>query len=397
MCYDGEGMNDTTRFYDTVPYLAAFDAALDDAQYRDVPDDWLVIVTDVVQSTAAIAEGKYKEVNTAGCLPAVALANVFRGLEFPFLFDGDGMKALVPPTMESKVRDILADSRAVVRDVMGLNLRVGIVPAADLLSSGERLRIARLRVSDRYVQAMFSGTGIDAADALIKGPQADRYLIPETHRGGSRADFSGYTCRWQDIPGRGGSVGALIVKSTGTVPDALHGALRAIMSVYEESSDELNPMTVEGMHMAGGERRKLEARISAKRRGGIGCLLHYLRIGFEVLAVRLILTLNLPLRANGLQMNRVREEILSSSDFRKYDGTLKMIISGTREQTDRIEAEMERLHKAGRIYYGLHRSDRTVLTCLLHFGSKSEVHFVDAADGGYAAASSRLKEQMDAG
>ena len=149
--------------------------------------------------------------------------------------------------------------------------------------------------------------------------------------------------------------------------------------------------------MAGGERRKLEARISAKRRGGIGCLLHYLRIGFEVLAVRLILTLNLPLRANGLQMNRIREEILSSSDFRKYDGTLKMIISGTREQTDRIEAEMERLHKAGRIYYGLHRSDRTVLTCLLHFGSKSEVHFVDAADGGYAAASSRLKEQMDAG
>ena len=387
-------MDDTTRFYDTVPYLATFDAAFDDTQYRDVPDDWLVVVTDVVKSTAAIADGKYKEVNTAGCLPAVALANVFHGLEFPFLFDGDGMKALVPPTVESSVRDVLADSRRTVREVMSLALRVGIVPVADLSRSGAHLGIARLRVSDRYVQAMFSGSGIDAAEALIKGPEADRYLIPETHQPSDSANFSGYTCRWRDIPGRGGSVSALIVKPTGTVPDALPNALRAITSVYEERNDDQNPLTIGGFHMAGGERRKLEARISAKRYRGIGYLLHHLRIGFEVLAVRSILTFNIPLRANGKQMNRVREECIASSDFRKYDGTLKMVISGTREQTDRIEAELEKLYTAGQIYYGLHRSDRTVLTCLLHFGSNSEVHFVDAADGGYAVASRQLKAQM---
>ena len=387
-------MDDTTRFYDTVPYLATFDAALDDAQYRDVPDDWLVVVTDVVKSTAAIAEGKYKEVNTAGCLPAVALANMFQGLDFPFLFDGDGMKALVPPTVESSVRDLLADSRRTVREVMGLALRVGIVPVADLSRSGARLRIARLRVSDRYVQAMFSGSGIDTAEALIKGPGADRYLIPEAHRVSDSANFAGYTCRWRDIPGRGGNVIALIVKPTGTVPDALSNALHAVISAYEERTDDRNPLTIEGFHMAGGERRRLEARISAKRRRGIGYLFHHLRIGFEVLAVRLILTLNIPLRANGKQMNRVREECLASSDFRKYDGTLKMVVSGTREQTDRIEAELGKLHTAGQIYYGLHRSDRTVLTCLLHFGSGSEVHFVDAADGGYAVASRQLKAQM---
>lgn len=387
-------MDDTTRFYDTVPYLATFDAAFDDTQYRDVPDDWLVVVTDVVKSTAAIADGKYKEVNTAGCLPAVALANVFHGLEFPFLFDGDGMKALVPPTVESSVRDLLADCRRTVREVMGLALRVGIVPVADLSRSGAHLGIARLRVSDRYVQAMFSGSGIDVAEALIKGPEADRYLIPETHQPSDSANFSGYTCRWRDIPGRGGSVSALIVKPTGTVPDALPNALRAITSVYEERNDDQNPLTIGGFHMAGGERRKLEARISAKRYRGIGYLLHHLRIGFEVLAVRSILTFNIPLRANGKQMNRVREECIASSDFRKYDGTLKMVVSGTREQIDRIEAELEKLYTAGQIYYGLHRSDRTVLTCLLHFGSNSEVHFVDAADGGYAVASRQLKAQM---
>lgn len=348
-------MDDTTKFYDTVPYLASFDAAFDDEQYRDVPDDWLVVITDVVKSTAAIAEGKYKEVNTAGCLPAVALANVFQGLEFPFLFDGDGMKALVPPAVESSVRDILADSRAAVREIMGLTLRVGIVAAAELYRGGDRLRLARLRVSDRYVQAMFSGTGIDAAEALIKGPRADRYLIPETHRVRNSANFTGYTCRWQDIPGRGGSVSALIVKPAGTAPDALHRVLGAVMSVCEPQTD-YNPMTIGGLHMAGGERRRLEARISAKRRRGIAYLLHHLRIGFEVLAVRLILMLNIPLRANGKRMNRVREECIESSDFRKYDGTLKMVVSGTREQTDR---------------------------------------FVDAADGGYAVASRRLKAQMN--
>ena len=388
-------MDDTTKFYDTVPYLDSFDAAFDDEQYRDVPDDWLVVITDVVKSTAAIADGKYKEVNTAGCLPAVALANVFQGLEFPFLFDGDGMKALVPPAVESSVRDILADSRAAVREIMGLTLRAGIVSAAELYRGGDRLRLARLRVSDRYVQAMFSGTGIDAAEALIKGPRADRYLIPETHPVRDSANFTGYTCRWQDIPGRGGSVSALIVKSAGTMPDALHRALGAVMSVYEPQTDDYNPMTIGGFHMAGGERRRLEARISAKRRRGIAYLFHHLRIGFEVLTVRLILLFNIPLRANGKQMNRVREECIESSDFRKYDGTLKMVVSGTREQTDRIEAELEKLHSAGHIYYGLHRSDRSVLTCVMHFGSGGEVHFVDAADGGYAVASRRLKEQMN--
>lgn len=387
-------MQDSTQFYSTVPRLATFDAAFDDTQYQDVPDDWLVVVTDVVKSTAAIAEGKYKEVNTAGCLPAIALANVFSGLEFPFLFDGDGMKALVPPGTEDAVRDILADSRTTVQEVMGLALRVGIVPVADLYRAGEQLRVARLHVSDRYVQAMFSGTGIDAAEALIKGPEADRYLIPATFQPSRRADFSGYTCRWQDIPGRGGNVIALIVKPTGKESDALRSAQRAIAAVYDETNDAYNPLTIEGLHMTGGERRKLEARISAKRRRGIGYLLHHLRIGFEVLAVRLILTLNLPLRANGKQMNKVREDNLASSDFRKYDGTLKMVVSGTRAQTDRVEAELEKLHKAGQIYYGIHRSDRSVLTCLLHYSSTSEVHFVDAADGGYAVASRQLKAQI---
>lgn len=46
--------------------------------------------------------------------------------------------------------------------------------------------------------------------------------------------------------------------------------------------------------------------------------------------------------------------------------------------------------------YGIHESDRALLTCFLHLGSRREVHFVDSADGGYALAGKMLKQKRGA-
>ncbi len=52
---------------------------------------------------------------------------------------------------------------------------------------------------------------------------------------------------------------------------------------------------------------------------------------------------------------------------------------------------LEKARIEGRIFYGLHITDRAMITCLMHTGAGHEVHFVDAADGGYAYAAKQLK------
>jgi hypothetical protein len=49
------------------------------------------------------------------------------------------------------------------------------------------------------------------------------------------------------------------------------------------------------------------------------------------------------------------------------------------------------LQQEGKIYFGLHVSDRALVTCLV--GSQA-VHLVDAADGGYALAAKQIKQQI---
>jgi len=84
---------------------------------------------------------------------------------------------------------------------------------------------------------------------------------------------------------------------------------------------------------------------------------------------------------------------LKCADFQKFDGSLKMILSLTSQQVIDLKGVLEKSRTQGKIFFGLHESDRALMTCLIHSGSGNEVHFVDAADGGYALAAKQLKEQ----
>lgn len=77
-------------FYSKLPVLTTFDSVLDSANYHPVPEDWHIVITDVIDSTSAIESGRYKEVNTAGCLAAMAISNITKDMDFPFFFDGTG-------------------------------------------------------------------------------------------------------------------------------------------------------------------------------------------------------------------------------------------------------------------------------------------------------------------
>ena len=79
----------TDIFYGAIPVFRGFGRLMDPAIYSPLPDDWTVGVADIVESTKAIANQRYKAVNMAGAAVIAAVTNALENREFPFVFGGD--------------------------------------------------------------------------------------------------------------------------------------------------------------------------------------------------------------------------------------------------------------------------------------------------------------------
>ena len=77
-------------FYAGIPVFRGFGSLMDPALYSPLPDGWVIGVADIVESTRAIAEQRYKAVNMAGAAVIAAVTNALEERAFPFVFGGDG-------------------------------------------------------------------------------------------------------------------------------------------------------------------------------------------------------------------------------------------------------------------------------------------------------------------
>ena len=76
-------------FYATLPPVERFERLADDHAYAPVPDDWTVVLTDVVGSTEAVRAGRYRDVNYVGAASIAAVLNASGRADLPFVFGGD--------------------------------------------------------------------------------------------------------------------------------------------------------------------------------------------------------------------------------------------------------------------------------------------------------------------
>jgi hypothetical protein len=388
----------TSEFYHDLAPCTGFAAALAGSCFQPVPADWIVAATDVVNSTGAIEAGRYKDVTVAGAISTISIANITGSLQFPFFFGGDGMTFMLPGSYRDQVLQILADVRRVVMDTVGLTLRAGVMDVEEINRLGADLCIGKVRITDRYTQAVASGIALDVVDRILKGHLEARMSYPpqEPDPHGSRADFSGFSCRWQDIPSAQGETLSLIIEQAHAGADGYSGlseAQEAIESIVGDIGGA-HPLTVEAQTTTAARSvAGPEATYRARGRAGIRYLLQRARIWIEVTLVRIALATGLPIRAMGKELRDIRRENIQNADVYKIDGTLKMTIAVTPEQRLRITERLEELRQDGSIHYGYHTSDRAIMTCLIHTNHNDEVHFVDSADGGYAVAARMLKSQ----
>ncbi|XDD50366.1 DUF3095 domain-containing protein [Leptospira sp. WS92.C1] len=391
----------TQNFYKYLPSLSSFTDIIESSNYYTVPDDWNLVITDVVNSTDAIRNGNYKDVNIAGGITAMAVSNLMGDMDYPFLFGGDGMTLLLPDSALPGVKDILFSIRELVKKNFGLKLRVGIVNVGELKRSGKDLKLCKLKISDFYNQAILTGNALDAAEALVKNDDSTNpYIVPLTHKITIEPDFTGFTCRWQDIPSHRGETVSFIIKANHSTVAGDQQLLKLILDqvgVFLGNDTEIHPLKEEGIQvdMSGNYFNK-EATVHSGSRTGFQHFLRMIKIKTESIAVKLAIKTQWSFgpKVNGVELKELRKSQIVASDFRKYDGTLKMVVACDSRSRESFLNFLNDLYLQGKIYYGYHISDRALMTCALHENSVREVHFVDSADGGYALAAEKLKEQL---
>src|SRR6478752_2840655 len=122
----GRGSPLGAGFYAGLPVFDRFGRLMDPAVYTPLPDGWVLGLSDIVQSTAAIAAGRYKSVNAAAAAVIAAVAN---GL-------GDnGASFALSPEHADLGRKALAAVAAWVRDELDLEMRIALVRIEDIRAS----------------------------------------------------------------------------------------------------------------------------------------------------------------------------------------------------------------------------------------------------------------------
>ena len=381
------------RFYADLPPLDQFLALANPNNYADAPADWYALITDVVASTEAIAQGQYKEVNVLGASSIIAVLNAVAPLDVPFVFGGDGAVLLVPPTAVQVAREALLGVRALAHDSFGLDLRVGIVPLTAVVPQ-HPVRVAKVCLSSVYCQASFIGGGLTYATELIKTNPIYRLDLPGNH---SSANLSGLECRWQDIPSPQGHTLSLIVAalpSGGYVNEYLYReVLETIASIYGggESYHPVAAATALNLSVNPG-RLRAEAKARAKSsqwgdraRYTAKAYLETL-LGIGMMAGKV--------KTGGVDWGQYKADVRAASDYQKIDDLLRMVIAGSPAQTDQLVRYLEARLEKGHLTYGIHVSDRALMTCLIMDRRDRHFHLIDGADGGYALAAQRLKARL---
>src|SRR4051794_6710851 len=230
-------------FYGGIPVFRGFASLMDPALYSPLPDDWTVGVADIVESTKAIANQRYKAVNMAGAAVIAAVTNALDGREFPFVFGGDGASFAVAPGDLDAARTALAATATWVKEDLDLAMRVALVPVREVRARGLDIRVARFGPSPNLSYAMFSGGGLGWADAAMKRGEFAVAAAPP----GEQPDLSGLSCRFEEIPSaRGLILSVLVVPAKGADPLLFRNAIEDIIDLVERSPDAGRPVPAGG-------------------------------------------------------------------------------------------------------------------------------------------------------
>lgn len=387
-------MSDELLFYQSMVPFKDFSELSTNQNFHSVPESWYVIITDVRGSTKAIQEGRYKQVNIIGASCISSAVNVMRFYEFPFVFGGDGATMLIPQKYLNSVCDSLSALKSLAESDFNLELRVGFIAVQALYAQGHSLLLGKYELSPGNYLAQFKGSALTQAETMIKNNIKQATILESSVN--KNPDIQGLSCRLSPLKSKHGVVLTLLCMSKLSDSSASEEILKEVLMhlriILNNDFQSACPVSAKSLHWLFLP-KTLKEEIKLSHDGHSFYFLHFIKKVFFVLLENTMLILNRPIGA--FNPEKYKSEIILNSDFKKFDGTLRMVIDCSLEQAEKISALFERLYKDHKIFYGTHRSKEALMTCMVQSATNNlHTHFIDGSDGGYAMAAVMFKKQL---
>lgn len=386
-----------SHFYEKLPVISDFSEASEEEHYHDMPPDWYIVATDIVNSTTAVRNNNYKSVNILGASPIAAMLNITDRNSIPFAFGGDGAFICIPPELVDSGRKILSSCRNIGYQAYSLELRAALIPVSYLYEMGKTLKVARFKASDNFIQALFMGEGIAYSDFILKSDndKHEQFHVREAEYA-PQVNFKGLECRWKEVNHSDKEVITLLVyanpqKDTGAIYKNVMQKLKELFG-FDFGTNPINPNAL-SMNLSLSELMG-ETKLRTFGMSMIDRWKYIINTQIEILAGKVFMKFGY--KSSKTDWSLYKSDLSLNSDYRKFDDMLRVVITGKKQKREELEEYLDELFEKTNVAYGIHVTDAAIVTCMVFEYHRDHIHFVDGSDGGYVMASRQLKEQMKA-
>ena len=381
-------------FYANLPVIENFFDSSNQKNFHPLPDDWYVAITDIINSTDAISNDNYEAVNILGASPIVGIFNVADRDTIPFTFGGDGASFCLPPSLLNDAQRVLGGCKTIGKAEYDLDLRAAIIPLSYIREQGYDIQVARYRASEFYIQAIFSGGGLNFAEDLLKKPDSNTFRVPALEDA-QTVDFSGLECRWQKVKQPYNEVITMMVKCNPSIdqPQEIYEEVFQKMRATFGFDDKTNPIDVPGLSMTLSFSKLMgEARIQTFGQGWLKRIGYIFKVQLQTIIGKFLMALNYETTATDWSL--YKSDMAQNCDHRKFDDMLRVVISGSKSQRKEFESFLNKQFKDEKLAYGIHLADTAMITCMVFQYHRDHIHFVDGSGGGYVSAAKQLKKRI---
>lgn len=380
-------------FFESLPVLPGFDDTFDENNFHSLPDNWILALTDVRNSTSKIESGKYKEVNAMGAVAIMAVVNLTGKFNFPFIFGGDGATIALPSELKIPVAAALKSIRTMAKESFELDLRCVMIPMSEIRSRGQNVRIARYGISDFFSQAAFDGGGVKLAESIMKDDTLSLTFDVDQITSESDANVEGLECRWDEVSNNRGEVHSLLIEVIESDPSKRMNLLREIFqkikAIYGDV-DESKPITIDKLRLTlNNQKLSVENRIHTGELSKWESIKYWIKLRIQWIFG--VILMGFGMKSKFVDWSFYKPDLVDNSDHRKLDDLLRLVLAGTEIQRYTIQGYLEELYMQNKIVYGLHHAQSALITCVILNHHREHIHLVDGNDGGYAMAARNLK------
>lgn len=378
------------NFYKNIPksFLPLTELLKDESLFYRVPKTWSVVVTDIEDSTAAVAKGAHNDVNLSATGSIITVLNTLKSvnnrIKIPYFFGGDGSTFIIPNAVLEPVLLALNNYSQHIKKTLQLNLRVGHLGVEKVYSNNISLKITKVRHNRYFTTPVVLGNGLKYAEQKIK----DKFKVEDSNGlQNIEPDLQGMECRWDEIyPNETDKkvICLLVDCDEESMQAEVYGAIMKEIDLIFGNLEKRNPIST--------LRLKLNTSLANIRKE------MYVKIGKHKIIYLIsnwILTIIGKFYFRFFKGGKLyKTRITQLSDTIMLDGFLNTVITGTNVQIDELKTLLDKLEEENKIIYGIHITHASIMSCYIEDRKEKHIHFVDGTEGGYTSAAIMFKDKL---